>query len=494
MSAALRNRFALAALLGSTVFFGPDIHTAQAQTEAENTRTTTPSIAIPASNRTKLQLTVYPGNLSLIAEQRNATIPEGQNLLRIGGLPQTIMDESFLLGTSMDSDLVWTSIRNRVNGKDSIDSLLRDQVGKTVTIRRGDDLIGGTLLAVSHIALVQTDLGVEQVPLDQVIVADLPDGFTAAPTLDADIATTDPLDHVSMAYLLGGIGWNTSYVAYYNSAENSLNLAAIAKVINASGSDFDDAQLRLVAGDPNRVSQPPMVKSARTEMMMSAMADGAASAAEAPGRESFENLHVYGPFGGLSMKDGDTVIVPLMDAQTLTAERHAIFEAASNPYNMGQNGGQGFIRPNLEIKITNTGGADEETPWPDGTVRIFANTPAGDTGYLSEDHISLTPVGRDATLRLGKASELSGTRDVTAFSRKSRPNLPDEVTADVSWTITNTSDRAETVTIRENLPTDWEVTSQSHKHDRPEPGLVTWEIEVPADDEVTVNWSVASTR
>lgn len=485
MSAALRNRFALAALLGSAVFFGPDIEAARAQG---------PSVNLSADDRTNLQLTVYPGNLSLIAEQRDVSIPEGQSTLRIDGLPRTIMNDSFLLGSARDADLVWMSLRNRTNGSNVLDDLLRDQIGKTVTIRRDDDLIDGTLVAVTHVALVQTDAGIERVALDQVIISELPDDFTTTPTLDADIATSAPLDHVSMAYLLGGIGWNTSYTAYYDRGENTLKLTAIAQVMNASGSDYNNASLRLVAGDPNRVHQPPMVKAARTEMMMSAMADGGAPSNEEPDRASFENLHVYGPFDGLSMQDGDTVILPLLDPQVLPVKRHAIFTASSNAYNMGQNGSETFVRPDLEIEITNAGGTDAKSPWPDGIVRIYAKTPAGDTGYLSEDMISLTPVGRDATLRLGKASDLTGTRNVISLDRKARPNLPDEVKADLEWTISNTSDRAETITIREHLPVDWKVTAESHKHDRPQPGQVSWEIDVPANSDVTLTWSVASTR
>ncbi|HAI32933.1 MAG TPA: DUF4139 domain-containing protein, partial [Thalassospira sp.] len=99
-----------------------------------------------------------------------------------------------------------------------------------------------------------------------------------------------------------------------------------------------------------------------------------------------------------------------------------------------------------------------------------------------------------ATLRLGKASDLTGTRNVTSLDRKARPNLPDEVKADLAWTISNTSDRAETITIREHLPVDWKVTAESHKHDRPQPGQVSWEIDVPANSDVTLTWSVASTR
>ncbi|URK16415.1 DUF4139 domain-containing protein [Thalassospira sp. GO-4] len=495
MAGTLRNRFALAAMLGTAVFFGQDIEAASAQSTVEERNNLGPAIPLSTDARTKLQLTVYPGNLSLIAEQRKATIPDGQSTLRISGLPTTLIDDSFLIGTATDSDLVWTSLRNRGNGYNAFESLLHDQIGKTVTIRRGDDdLIEGKLVALTHLALVQTDAGIEQVPMDRIIINDLPDDFTTGPSIDADIATTAPLDHVSMAYLLGGIGWNTSYVAVYDSQTNQIKLSAIARVTNNSGSTIDGAQLRLVAGDMNQVGASPMGKGARTEMMMSAMADSAAPGAGAPDRETFENLHVYGPFNDLSMKNGDTVILPLIDAQILPVERRAIFQASSNPYGMGQSSQTDFVRPDLELKLTNDGGADENSPWPAGITRIFAKAPSGDTGFLAENYMSLTPVGRDAILPIGQASELSGTREVTAFSRTARPNLPDAVKADLNWTIRNTSTREETVTLRENVPSDWTVTKESHKHDRPDPGLITWTVKVPAKSEIKVSWSVESSR
>ena len=495
MAGTLRNRFALAAMLGTAVFFGQDIEAASAQSTVEERNNLGPAIPLSADARSKLQLTVYPGNLSLIAEQRNAAIPEGQSTLRIADLPTTLINDSFLLGTAKDSDLVWMSLRNHGNGYNAFDTLLRDQIGKTVTIRRGDDdLVEGKLIALTHIALVQTDAGIEQVPVDQIIISDLPKDFILSPSIDADIATTAPLDHVSMAYLLGGIGWNTSYVAAYDSENNQLKLSAIGRVTNNSGSHIDGAQLRLVAGDMNRVGNAPMAKGARTEMMMSAMADATAPSAGAPDRETFENLHVYGPFNDLSMKDGDTVILPLIDPQILPVERRAIFQSASNPYSMGQGNPADFVRPDLELKLTNEGGSDKNSPWPAGVVRLFAKAPSGDTGLLAENYMSLTPVGRDATLSIGQASELSGIREVTAFSRKARQNLPDEVKANLNWTIRNTGKREETIVIRENVPSDWQVTAENHKHERPEPGLITWTLKIPANSDVKVSWSVESTR
>ena len=491
MSSELRNRFAMATLLSAALFAGPVIEPASAQSGDEKTEET---ITLSGESRSKIQLTVYPGNLGMIAEQRNGTIPKGVKTLRIENLPQTIMDETLLMGAQKDANLVWHSLRNTANGPATMYRLLQDQVGKTISIRRKDDeLVEGTLLSIEGGALVRTLDGIEQVPVEQIIISNLPGNFATSPAIEATIDSDAALDHISLAYLLGGVFWQTAYVGQYDSVENVLNLSAMARITNQTGSAINNAQLRLVAGDPNRVSYTPMAKAARGEMMMSAMADSAPGGG-APDRETMENLHVYGPFDGLSMRNGDVVMMPLIASQNLPATRKITFNGSANLYYAGQSDVSEFVRPDLEIEIENDGGPDEKSPWPAGTVRVFGQSQSGVTGFLGEDNLSLTPVGRKATIRLGQASNISGTRKVTAFDRKARPNLPDEITANMEWSITNGGERTETVTIRENVPADWVVTGEDHKHTKAQPDLIVWTIDIPAGKEVNLSWSVKSTR
>ncbi|WP_417810484.1 DUF4139 domain-containing protein [Thalassospira alkalitolerans] len=491
MSSELRSRFAVATLLGAAVFVGPFIDPARAQSNDEKIEET---ITLTGENRSKMQLTIYPGNLGMIAEQRNASIPKGLKTLRIEDLPQTIMDDTFLMGAQTEAKLVWHTLRNTANGPTTMYRLLQDQIGKTITVRRKEDeLVEGTLLSIDGGALVRTLDGIEQVPVEQIIISDLPNDFATRPAIEATIGSDSALDHVSLAYLLGGVAWQTAYAGRYDSDKNVLNLSAMARVSNQTGAAINNAQLRLIAGDPNRVTPAPMAKAARGEMLMSAMAD------TAPGgggldRETMEGLHVYGPFDDLSMRNGDVVMLPLFAPQVLPVTRKVTFNGSANLYYAGQSDISEFALPDLEIEVENDGGTDQKSPWPAGTIRVFGQSQSGVTGFLGEDNLSLTPVGRKATIRLGQASEISGTRKVTSFDRKSRPNMPDEIKANMEWAISNGSARTETVTIRENVPGDWIVTGEDHKHSKPQPDLLVWTIEVPAGKDVKLSWSVKSTR
>ena len=64
MSSELRNRFAMATLLSAALFAGPVIEPASAQSGDEKTEET---ITLSGESRSKIQLTVYPGNLGMIA-------------------------------------------------------------------------------------------------------------------------------------------------------------------------------------------------------------------------------------------------------------------------------------------------------------------------------------------------------------------------------------------------------------------------------------------
>ncbi|MFH1806011.1 MAG: DUF4139 domain-containing protein [Pseudomonadota bacterium] len=483
MASSLRNRLAVATLLGASFLAFPDVATGVRAAES--------TVTLTATERSKMRLTVYPGNLAMITETRNGALASGLQTLRIEDLPATLIDDSILIGSGKDAQLRLVSTRLGAHRIDS-QSLLGAFIGQDVKIRRDNDLIDATLLAINHLALVQSEDGVEYVAPHDVVLPALPGDVLAKPAFHATIETAAATDHVSLAYLMGGITWQTAYVGHYNSDAGTLSFGARARITNNSGGDIEDAELRLVAGDPNRVSPAPMMKAARGEMMMSAMADSGAQA----DRSTLENLHLYGPFAGLDMKDGDVVTLPLLETRDLAATREVIFNGNGNIYYSGRDYSEDFIRPQLRLIVENDGNPDGQSPWPDGVIRIYGDHSTGTTetttAFLGEDHITLTPAGQKATLTLGQASTITGSRKVVEYDRKPVPNMPDQVKSTMSWTVKNSGPRTETVTIDESLPGGWIITDETHKHEQLEAGQIRWKIELPAGEEATLRWSVSS--
>lgn len=487
MASELRNRLVLATILGATLFGAPDlsISDAQAADAADNAEA---SVPLAASDRSKMRLTVYPGNLTMIAEQRQAAISAGRQTLKIMDLPQTLIDDSLLIGADKAANLQLISTTEPTAPRGGY-ALLQKFIGKEVKIRRDDDLISATLISLDGQALVKTADGIEYVPTQDVIMPSLPDGYTARPSLDAAIRTSAATDHVSLAYLIGGISWQTAYVGHYDSKTGTLDLGARARIVNNSGGDIENANLQLIAGDPNQNSPRPMAKTMRAEMMMAAPSADSSGGA---GRSKFENLHVYGPYNDLNMKDGDAVTLPLLENRQIKVEREMTFYGNTSMYYSGKGTREDFIRPELQLTLKNDGGADKQSPWPAGQIRIYANDADGIATFLGEDQLNLTPAGQEAHLILGQASDITGSRHVVDYDRQPRKNLPDEVAATLEWKLKNSGPRDETVTIEETLPANWKIIKESSQHQNLEAGQVKWQIKLPAGKETTLRWSVHS--
>jgi hypothetical protein len=487
MASEMRNRLVLATILGATLFGAPDLSVsdAQAAEAAENAET---SVVLAASDRTKLRMTVYPGNLTMIAEQRKATLPAGRQTLKIMDLPQTLIDDSLLLGADKNTNLQLITTTQPTAARGGY-ALLQQFVGKDVKIRRDDDLIKATLIALDGQALVKTDDGIEYVPTQNIVMPALPEDYTTRPSLDATVRTSAATDHVSLAYLIGGISWQTAYIGHYDSKTGTLDLGARARIVNNSGGDIENANLQLIAGDPNQNSPRPVAKAMRTEMLMSASADSMGGQAD---RSKFENLHVYGPYNGLNMKDGDAVTLPLLDNRQIKVTREMAFYGNTSIYYSGDGTREDFIRPELQLTVENDGGADKQSPWPAGQIRIYANDADGIATFLGEDQINLTPAGEKAHLTLGKASDIVGSRHVVSYDRQARKNLPDEVAATLEWTLKNSGPRDETVSVEETLPANWKIIDENNPHQNLQAGQVKWQITLPAGKETTLRWSVHS--
>jgi hypothetical protein len=227
----------------------------------------------------------------------------------------------------------------------------------------------------------------------------------------------------------------------------------------------------------------------RTEMLMSASADSMGGQAD---RSKFENLHVYGPYNGLNMKDGDAVTLPLLDNRQIKVTREMAFYGNTSIYYSGDGTREDFIRPELQLTVENDGGADKQSPWPAGQIRIYANDADGIATFLGEDQINLTPAGEKAHLTLGKASDIVGSRHVVSYDRQARKNLPDEVAATLEWTLKNSGPRDETVSVEETLPANWKIIDENNPHQNLQAGQVKWQITLPAGKETTLRWSVHS--
>src|SRR5207244_6670866 len=108
--------------------------------------------------------------------------------------------------------------------------------------------------------------------IEEVRLLDATPGRGPEPGLDVTIEGARGKVDAELTYLTGGLSWNAEHVVIRR-GEQGLTWSAAAIVENASGRDFADADLELVAGEPQRAGMP-MPFAARS-LEMSALKGGA---------------------------------------------------------------------------------------------------------------------------------------------------------------------------------------------------------------------------
>ena len=114
--------------------------------------------------------------------------------------------------------------------------------------------------------VIQTSQGIEMVPADEarITLAELPDGFLTRPTLVWDLMASKGGTHdIRTTYQTAGLTWRADYNLVLNADDTKADLTAWVTLLNLSGIAYPDAQLKLVAGDVQRIQPDSIGRGAR---------------------------------------------------------------------------------------------------------------------------------------------------------------------------------------------------------------------------------------
>lgn len=263
--------------------------------------TSTASAAVTTTDdRTELDLTLYQSGFAVIKDTRKIPVVEGVQDVQFESIsPALISDSALLSGTGIN-----VLERNYTYDLVSFQSLLEANIGKSVNLQLSGRYFGegsdrmiwvqdATLLAVRDGFMIvktrvlqDTLLKTEKervlaLPInrysDMVSFNEVPETLSESPTLsmtlESDMGGSTP---ITLTYLSNGLDWEASYVANIKS-DDQMSLNAWVTLTNDTDLPFDNANMQLMAGEVNRVSQGG---GAPRRMEMMAMTD---SAKRAPG-------------------------------------------------------------------------------------------------------------------------------------------------------------------------------------------------------------------
>jgi hypothetical protein len=477
----LQHRTALA--IACAVFCSAPL--AQAADNASITLYRSDSSSLYASNG---DATVNDG-YAVVREQRSVNLQAGVHDLVLGDLPNNLDAEALALGFPGGGAKV---ISQRLLLGQGANAALTGLTGTRIIVLgdSGQQLANGTLVRAGDEGLVVSDSvnGGTALVRNYAAVKTADGNFPTGSSLRlrVDASRSGDTDAV-LSYPTSGIGWRAAYVATLQPGNScSMQFESRASIANRSGRDWHNAQLTLIAGEPN-FAKP----SGPRPMMMKATA--APAMAEAlPEQASMDEYRSYTLPAPVDLPDGSISQVPLYATRTLGCERTALYENGSTWQTPRPMIDETEVNANASNTVTSTLRLTAFDSLPAGYLRVLSADRNGVPQFIGEGRINDTPKGSDATITLGSAFDLRGDRERTSFHVDKAGRIMDEA---FRITLTNASNSARTITVREhpNRWRTWTVTSSTVKPSKQTTDTLEFKVDVPANGKAVLDYAVRYT-
>jgi hypothetical protein len=384
----------------------------------------------------------------------------------------------------------------------SASKLLEKYLDRKVKVAFGDTTHEGTLLSSSggSVVLAREGGGIEILPMEDAAISteeDLPQGLITKPTLVWKIrSATGGERRIQTTYETAGLTWRSDYNLILNADSTQADLTAWVSLMNLSGMAYENASLKLVAGDVQRVQPRP---SPNIQMTRGA---GSIGMMEKDGfsEESFFEYHLYTLPRKTDVKSNGTQQITLFPPVSgFPVEKELVFEP-SVFYGWGSS-------PQLSAGVINSGSDDVKVfvkfvndrksglgmPLPAGKVRTYMMNPNdGALEFIGEDMIDHTPRNEDVRLKLGNSFDVKGARTRTDFKSNTTNKT---LTESFSIEIRNQKDVAQKVIIREAMSRwkQWDIVKTNVKGTKRDSHTMEWILDVPAEGRKTIEYTVRYT-
>lgn len=440
-------------------------------------------------------LTVYSRGTALIREQRQLSLEPGINIIRLDDVAATIDPTSVRLESLSGPATVAVLEQSYVYDLVNRAALLARYLDQTIHITavdgalyRGELLGGGDDEAV--LRLENGDIAV--ISLDDVRdirFPALPDALITRPALQWTLNSSAGGDQdVTLTYLADGINWSADYNILLN--DNRLDIKGWVTLSNHSGRAFEDAQLKLVAGDIHRIQTKPMLAESRAIAF-----DAAEQESGIEQRELFD-YQLYEISRAIAINPNETKQIEFISGANIPATRLYVFDSSPQfggyyapidyPEGYGDDS-SGAVLTYLEFSAGPESGLNADLPG--GRMRVYQADVDGAGLLIGEDIIDHTPAGEAVNILLGKAFDLVGERRQTDFEIISRDVIQE------SFEIRLRS-RKDDETIEVRIPerlyrwSSWEIIDSSAPYERKDASSIEFRVQLAAGHEETLTYTV----
>ncbi len=325
----------------------------------------------------------------------------------------------------------------------------------------------------------------------------LGDDSILKPTLDWTIDADVPgKTNAELGYVTGGMMWEADYNVIAPESGTDVDILGWVTIDNQSGKSFENARIKLMAGDVNKFVTPQMyLGMARNE------------AAVAGGRppeitsKAFDEYHLYTLERPTTLRDRQTKQVEFVRAEGVKNRTLYVYEGAWidpqrygywNPEQIRQDKSYGTeVQPKVWVmrEFKNDEASGLGMPLPKGRLRFYRQDADGQLEFTGENIIDHTPKNETVRVYTGDAFDLRGERKQTNFQSDYDRRWLDE---SFEIKLRNHKTVPVEVIVVERLYrwNNWEIRDASVPYTKKDSRTIEFRVTIPPDGEEVITYGV----
>lgn len=443
-----------------------------------------------------VDITVYNQNMAVVKDKRILALKTGLNEIRFTDVAAQI-DPTSVQFISL-TDPAGTRVLEQNYAYDIVGSqkILQKYLDQNIALVTEDGTkYSGKLLSGSDDIILQSDDGqvttIKLARVREIKFPNLPGGLITKPTLVWLVsASKDGNQDAQVTYMTNGINWRANYVVVVNKDDTAMNLNGWVTIDNQSGATYEDANLKLVAGDVSRV--------AASAPLMKEGAGGGVLPPPTPTpqfvQQDLFEYKLYSLQRPTTIRNRETKQIEFASAANVGITKLFVYDGGSayrfygyqiTDPNYGKTSG---TKVAVMIEFKNSEQNKLGIPLPKGTMRVYKADADGSNQFIGENNIDHTPKDEMIRLNIGNAFDVVGERTQTNFTKVSDRVI--EETYQIK--LRNHKKEAVEVRVVERLFrwSNWQILKSTQDYAKLDAQTIEFRVNVKPDSESVLSYTV----
>jgi hypothetical protein len=454
-------------------------------------------------------LTIYNENFAVVRDTVPLDLDAGVNTVRYAGATAQVEPDSVILRDPTGRHSLQILEQNYRNDPVSQELLLSLFEGKTIDFQRmrlkdntqTPELIPGKIIRSGYVPGGQAQQPIIEVNgkmqfslPGQPLFPDLGDDTVLKPAFNWLLQSDKPGKFdAEIGYITEGLNWSASYNLVSPEKGDLVDLVGWITMNNNCGKTFEDAEIKLMAGEVNRIQR----YGATPIGAMRSLALSEAVQAPPVTEKAFDEYHLYSIARLTTLHDHETKQVEFVHAENVVAPTIYVYDGAPEyrfygglNYDSAYGAESGNKKITVMREFVNSETNHLGIALPAGKLRFYRRDADGQLEFVGEDQIDHTPRNETIRVTTGSAFDLVGERKQTDFHVDTADKWMNE-----SFEIKLRNRKKDTpveIRVVEHLYrwSNWEITASSDKFTKKDSQTIKFRVPVKPDEERTVAYTV----